>query len=173
VVNARSAARSGNTPLPSTCSSRTGSAAPAAATMRGKKHPGCSSVTTRHARRASAASRPRPWPAADSTYGRYAIFAAANARALSAMPLQHERVHAIARPRVAGAQRLEHDQRPAELGGARDRVVEREAPRRAPRGDHPVQDVVAAGRHRGRVHRRDPQARRVHDPVCHGAADTS
>ena len=68
--------------------------------------------------------------------------------------LHHERVKPIARPRVSGAQRLEHEQRSVELLRDRDRVIEREAPGRAARGDHPIQDVVAV-RDRGLVDRRD------------------
>jgi hypothetical protein len=83
--------------------------------------------------------------------------------------LEHERMHPIAGPRIARAQRLEHDQRATQLDRARDRVVERKAPRRAPRGDHPVQDVVTIGRHRRVVHRGDAQARGARgDAGCAG-----
>ena len=67
VGKARSAARSGSRPLPSTASRRTSGGAAAAATMRGRKKPGKSSVTTTAALAASASSSPRPSPGAGST----------------------------------------------------------------------------------------------------------
>jgi hypothetical protein len=44
------------------------------------------------------------------------------------MPASTKRVQAVAGPRIVAAQRLEHEQRLAELARARDGVVEAVAP---------------------------------------------
>ena len=64
--------------------------------------------------------------------------------------VDHEAMQAVARPRVAAAQGLEHDQGPVELARQLDGAVQGEVPARAARGDHPVQDVLTVGS-QGRV----------------------
>jgi hypothetical protein len=57
--------------------------------------------------------------------------------------VEREAVQPVVRPRVAGAQRLEHDERPPPLGGEGERVLEREVVARAPGHHLPVEHVAA------------------------------
>ena len=70
-------------------------------------------------------------------------------------------MHPVRGPRVAGAQRLEDQQRSAQLTRPRQRPVEREAPPRPSRRDHPVHDHVSIGRHRHVVGAADAQGGRA------------
>ena len=72
-------------------------------------------------------------------------------------PLQHEGVEAIVRPRVAGAERLEHDQRSTQAPSVTDGPVEREGPRGTAGGRHPVQHVPTVGADGGDVGAADPR----------------
>ena len=55
-------------------------------------------------------------------------------------PLDHEPVQPIAGPAVARAQGFEHEQWPSERSSPGNRAVEREAPRRTSRRNHPIED---------------------------------
>ncbi len=66
-------------------------------------------------------------------------------------PVENKAVDAVAGPGIVHAQRLEYQQRFAQLARPLERPIEAEVPRRAPGGDHPVEDEVAVAAHRGVV----------------------
>ncbi len=77
-----------------------------------------------------------------------------------------EAMEPVARPRVAGAERLEHHQRRARRDGVRDRALQSEAMVRASRRDHPVEDERSCRIEHRAVARADTQSG---DDVVHAA----